>query len=680
MDHSLLPSQMAPTPLDFVLEPGLLFRAGPTVFRLSSIHDEIAILQHSVSLQERKILVPNLLAEFTRGQITLADSSHERRAIEGDLFEKDDEVRARLPLDGLTEAQIHHVLRLTRYITGLRSLGYRSLVPKNPTIQLDIDRLQRRLNDPEAAKAAWIYSWSLRLDQAGGDPRALIPRYTDRGGAKKPRIAPEIDQAIKDVLQRKQADTNASVRTYKVVQEVQSNLQIHYPNRPDLTVGTVNWSTVNRYIHEAFSAYDLCRRQYGKAFADNKFRDWYPRDKAESPLLVAETDDTDTCAFTIDEVSGLPCGRAYLTGVIDQCTQVLTGLELSHRPRSTWSAISAIVKAILPKDPMDPDFAESTSGCEFYGKPGVIVFDNALYNHAAEIELAATSIGIIPGWAKPKTPTEKAEQEGWNGRLKREFISTLPGYRGDKKLRDGLQAGMASANLGWREFKRVLTKWIYDDYSNTPLADGLTARQKWHLGMRHAKPRIPRDIWGYRLAPCLHKTLKFRPEGVLFCGLVYSASFLPAIRKRYGHNSEAYFRFNPGDLGEIYLQDPTTKAYVPIPCANPEYASGLSLYQHKLVCKMAREKKIRNPSIPQLLLCREELRVLTGQLRFSTKYRDRKRSTLTGEIPVLASTSTHTNRAAVETIVVTDLEDHILELEEVEMEEEDEGWTLAEIA
>lgn len=680
MDHSIPLGQMALTPLDFTLEPGLLFRAGATVFQLTSIHDDIAIVRHAVSMQERKVLVPNLLADFSKGKITLADSSHERRALQGDIFENDDEIRARLPLDGLTEAQMKQVLRLVRYIRGLRSLGYSSLVPKNPTIQLDIDRLQRRFNDPKPAKAAWIYQWSLRFDHASGDPRSLIPRFTDRGGSKKPRIASEIDQAIKNVLDRKKAETNAPVRPYKIVQEVESNLQIEYPNRPDLTIGSVCWSTVKRYIEDTFSPYELCRRHHGKAFADRKYRDWYPRDTAETPLLIWETDDTDTCIFTVDEISGLPSGRAFLTSVIDQCTQIVPGLEISHRPRSTWSAVSAIIKGILPKDPMDPDLAEIRSGCEFYGKPGVIVFDNALYNHATEIEQAAISIGFIPGWAKPKTPTEKAEQEGWNGRVKEKFMSTLPGYRGDKKLRDGLQAGMASANLGLQEFKQLLMKWIYDDYSSTPMADGLTPRQKWHLGMRNSKPRIPRDIWGYRLAPCLHKTLKFRPEGILFCGLIYSAPFLHALRKRYGHNADANFRFNPGNLKEIYLQDPKTKAYVPIPCTNPEYASGLSLYQHQLVLKMARENRIRNPSIPQLLLLREELRILTEQLRYSTKLRDRKRSVRTGTVPDNASTSTPVTSAASDAIVVTDLENRILELEEVEMEEEEEGWNLAEVA
>ncbi len=643
------------------------------------IHQSIATLQNTVSLEERVILSSRLLADFATGKVVLADEDDTRMALEGDVFDENDKlILARLPLGDLSEKQTQHVLRVLRYILSLRDLGYTCLSPKNPTIQLDIDRLQRRFNDRESVKASWIYKWSLPFDKSGGDPRAVIPNFPERGGKGGSRLAPEVETAIAHVLDRKKSDPNARVQTYKVQREIESVLQIEQPHRPDL-VFAVNWSTVDRRVKTEFSAYELCRRNRGKVFADKQYRDWYPREKAGFPLAVFETDDTDTMVFLIDERSGLPSGRGYLTGTIDQDTQVVPGLEISQKPRSVWSAISAIVKAILPKNPEDPDFAECKTECEFYGKPGVIIFDNTLYNHAKEIELAAASMGFIPGWAKPKTPTEKAEQEGWNGRVKRDFLSTLPGYRGDKKLRDGLSDGMASANIGLRPFKQLLMKWVYDEYSNTPLEDGQTPRQKWHVGMRYSKPRIPRDIFGYRLIPCLHKTLKFRPEGILFCGLTYSAPYLTALRRRYGHNADADFRFNPETLKEIYVHDPVMKAYIPVPCTNPEYADGLSLYQHKLICKMARENRVRNPSIPQLLLYREELRILTEKLRYSNKLKDRKRSAVTGIIPATDPAISKKVPESSKTMVVTDLEDHILKIEEVEMEDEDEGWNLAEI-
>jgi len=669
---------------DICIEPGLLLRNGPSVFRIEAIHGDLATLQHAVSLNDRRIIkLPTLLAQIAQGKVVPADDNDLHKAADHDQFVDDDkQILIQLPETELSQAQIDHVLTLMRYIRGLRQLGYEKLSPKNVLIPLDIQRLHKQFGNADARipKAAWIYDWSLKLDKAGGDPRALIPQFDKRGGKGHKKAAKEINKAINTVLDRRREDPTAKIRTFDVVNEVTAILQIEEPARPDLSI-SVNWSTIDRRIKEEFSAYELCKRNYGKAVADKNFRNWYPREQAEFPLAVWETDDTDSSVFTIDERSGLPSGRAHITAVIDQCTQVIPGLEMSEKPRSTWSAISALVNAILPSDTDSPEFAECKSGCEFYGKPGVIIFDNALYNHAKEIELSASSLGFIPGWAKPYTPTEKAYQEGWNGRIKREFLPNLAGFRGDKKLRDGLQEGMASATMGLLEFRQALFKWIYDVYSNQPLADGVTARQRWHMGLRWGKPRIPRDVWGHKLAPCLHKTLKLRPEGVLFCGLIYSAPFLTALRKKFGHNVEASFRYNPGNLGEIYVQDPITKAYAPVLCTDQTYAAGLTLYQHKLIRKLCTEQKIRNPSIPQMLLYREELRLLTEQLRYSNRLRDRKRADRTGDFPKTTDGSTQHKSAAQQAfIVVTELENTILRIEEVEMELDDDGWNLAETA
>ena len=669
-----------PTSRDFCLAQGLVLRAGPTVFRVTQIHEGVVTLEHLVSFERRVISQTRLLTEIAGGKILVAAPRDELRALEGDLFIEDDHKSiARLPIDELSDPQREHVLRVMRYIRGLRQLGYVKLVPTHPTIQLDLNRLQKKFGDLKSVKVRWLYKWSLKLDQANGDPRSIVPQYNRRGGSGGKRLDPLVEDAINRALKERKDDPTAKIRTHDLLKDSKAILEIEHPGRPDLTIG-VNWSTINRRVKETFTAYETCRRNQGKAVADKIYRGWYPREQAEFPLEVAEADDTDTCVFLVDEKCGLPSGRGFLTTIVDQNSLNCHGYELSHKPRSTWSAISSLINAILPKDRAHPDFAKSATGCEFYGKPGVIVFDNALWNHVIELEEAAHSIGIIPAWAKPKTPTEKAYQEGWFGRLKREFLPDLPGFRGDKKLREGLQEGLASANMGLLEFRQTFVKWTYDVYANTPQGkDGLTPRQRWHLGTRLAHPRLPVDINGLKLVPCLQKTKKLREGNILFCKLIYHSPFLHMLGRVYGHNADVRFRFNPGDLGEIFAFDPQLKIYIPIPAVNQEYARGLSLYQDQLIRKMAKEAKVSNPSVPQLLLFREQLRVLTHQLRYSTKLKDRKRAARTGEIESTDAADGKHKAPAQETIAVTELEDHILDIEEVEMDMEEDGWTLPNI-
>jgi hypothetical protein len=77
------------------------------------------------------------------------------------------------------------------------------------------------------------------------------------------------------------------------------------------------------------------------------------------------------------------------------------------------------------------------------------------------------------------------------------------------------------------------------------------------------------------------------------------------------------------------------------------------------------------------MLYREELRLLTEQLRFSNRLSDRKKAGRTGEVPANTEAKPTTPQV---TITVTELEDKVIDIEEVEMDLDDDGWNLAEAA
>lgn len=666
--------RVLPNPTDFCVDVGTILRSGADVFRIAELRDQVAILENCREISRKQISTPRLLGAIAGGQLVFATDDDAARSLAGDDFNEDGNIEIEeLSLDHLSEATKKHFKRAIRYIRELRKLGYTTLAPQNKLIQLELDRLRRDFKDPDPARASWVYKWSLELDRANGDVRALVPHFDKRGGPGGKRLDPVIESAIDRVIVATKNDRDLKIRTAKMVNDARSILQIEHPERTDLVMA-ISSSTMDRRIRDTFTQYEICVRNYGRPYALKKYRDWYPRDRAEFPLEVVETDDTDCHTFLIDEASGLPRGRGYLTGVADQHADTLHGWELSNQSRSKWSAISALVHATLPKDPNHPDFAECKTGCEFYGKPGIVVFDNALYNHCEEIELAAESMRIIPDWAKPRTPTEKATIEGWFGRMKSDFLPTLPGFRGRKSSRDDIKAGIASANMGWLQFRQALIKWTFDQYSIKPQESGWTPRQLWHAGMRFANPRLPRDIFGFKLHACLHHELRFRPEGIrLDRQLIFNCSGIDKLRKQYGHNAKAKFRYHPHDLGEIYVFDPALKVYIPVPSVNPEYTRGLSLFQHKLVLKMCKENGRKNPSIHDLLRLREQLRILTAQLRHSKKMKERTQAARTGDVPVTGKSHKPFKK---ETKVVTTLEDRIDDLDLIEMEEGDDGWLL----
>jgi putative transposase len=93
----------------------------------------------------------------------------------------------------------------------------------------------------------------------------------------------------------------------------------------------------------------------------------------------------------------------------------------------------------------------------------------------------------------------------------------------------------------------------------------------------------------------LRETRVLSHAGIRYEGLFYNSEEMEAIRKRDGAEIEVDIRVDRDDLGSIIVLAPRTKEPIRVKCLTPDYAGGLSLWQHK-VCK-AYAAKNRNESI-----------------------------------------------------------------------------------
>ncbi|MDD5249121.1 MAG: Mu transposase C-terminal domain-containing protein [Rhodocyclaceae bacterium] len=664
---------------DFAFERGQILRRGDTIFRIVEERGAFLVLEHSTTLERKVQDMSAVYLEYSKGLIVPSTMEEEQQAFHGVVStDPTDKVLDGIPIDMLSEAQRRHLRSVLKYISELRRLGYECLRP-TPLLRLDYERVRHQMRDAKPPLAdlalSTIYEWSLVLDKSGGDARAVVPMFQERGGRGKWRVPQVADAAIRKVFVQLRADTNAKIRACDVEDRVMHIvcMEVGQAQTPLVMPGR---STISRRIKTEFSAYELTRRNKGKALADKEFRTSFPRDRAEWPLEVLEFDDKDSRIFLIDEGTGLPYGRGFVTPGMDQYSRVPMGFSISELPRSAWSAICALTNAILPKDPSAPEYVLVRSPIEFAGKPGIALFDNATYNHVEEIDNAAREIDLTPAWAKPRTPTEKTVVENFNGIMDARFFSTLPGYAGHKSDRAGLVRGTASANMSKEQFEQLLLKWAYDDYCNAPGEEGYTPRQRWHEHTRMVKPRFPLDIYRLKIVPTLRHTVSLRPEGILFTGLIYQNDRLQKLRRTIGAKARVEFRYDPRDMSIVYVFDALARQLFVVPSANLEYTRGLTLYQHRLIRKMARLRRKTNPSIPELQETREELRILVEQSRGSTKKRERMMARRAGNVPGQPPTTDSSPPSS--PVEMTDLEAQVADIDDVEMEVGDEGWEVPE--
>ena len=660
----------------FTLEPGQRLQHGLTKFEIVRLVGDQVVMKNLETMEERFASTMSLYEQYNARQLAPAIDA-ELGATET-LLPYESSSFALFGTD-LTDAARRHAHSLFNYITELRKLGYKCL-RSTPLLEMDFARLKHRMRSENADLMDFslrtVYQWSLKLDKLQGDYRALIPNFADRGGmGAGKRLSPVVIEAARKVFADITADSKRKIQTFDVLLDVKTELGEVLP-ADQVNLVQPSWSTIDRMIKSEFSAFEICVRNKGLVNAKKQFRSYYPRDEARHALEVVEFDDKDSRTFLIDTFNDLPMGRAFVTSAVDQKSTRSLGLSTSHRHRSTASALAAFRAAMLPKGPIMKELGLDLNVSDPFGSPGIAIFDNALYFHAAALESAIhEASSSMCAWAKPRTPTEKSVVENFNGEMVEYLFSQLPGYGGAKDDKSQLTEGLSSATMSVQQFKAILFQWAFNTHPNKPREDGRTPAQVWNESMRHSRSRLPINLDQFDAYFSLSHEVRLRPEGVRFLGLTYQCDRLIHLRRRLGSSAKVQFKYPAEEtLARIFVRDPFDSRYFTVPSVQPEYTERTTIYQHRLIRKMARDRMLRNPSLPDLLKARSELQQLIRQTRSSRKRRERAWSN-----KALSDDHASVSREKANTVeTVSDLEYQVDQIDETVLDAIDEHWDIPE--
>ncbi|MFJ9535149.1 Mu transposase C-terminal domain-containing protein [Herbaspirillum sp. NPDC101396] len=663
---------------DFSFSPGQKFERDLTVFMIVERREAHCVIENFRSLEKKLIAMDQLYQMYLSQEIiplreAPADMHLSEIQIHENTFKKQQ-------IESQSSAAIKHGISVSYFIKALRALGHANLRP-TPLLALDYAKISDAVIKSEATlditipSLDTIYRWSRKLDAVDGDMRVVIPNFAKRGGPGRRRISTEAMNALENIWNRIRNDPESKIRFFEIEKDLKKQL-LSTGNQTHIFTMMPSRSTIERLTRREFGNYTICFRNHGARYAKKIFHSWFPRDRAQSPLEVVEFDDKDTRVFLIDDRSGLPYGRAFVTSGVDQYSAVPLGLSIGDKHRSTVSALDAFRRAILPKSLSDIEFAHLKNSPEFFGICSVAIFDNALYNHSKAIERATLeSSGSISAWATPDTGSEKSIVEDFNNRMSSGLFAETPGFIGTKRSLDGEQHALASANMSLQVFKQRLQKWAYEIYCNTPRDGGLTPRQIWHSEMRHVHQRLPSNLDQFDFIFTVEHSVRLRPSGLEFTGLCYQSQELIELQRSCGSKFKVTFRFHPNVLSRVFILDPRSKTYFIVNSTTPNYTNALTLSQHKLIRKMTRDRGLRNPAIIQLLDAREELRLLTSQAGMSKNRKDRRWANTIGPIPASGGSS---DEPIGEHEFVSELEYQINQISQIELGKLDDAWDFPE--
>lgn len=656
---------------------GQLLEAGGNRLRLDELSNGKALLRNIETNETKFISEFQLVTAILEGIVAIQGKprqSADGLAVSGAL-------QTNINLRQETKNAVDQMLHKRAWLEGLQSRGIDRLVDEPWVRAAKADLKRTDLKNVRDFSISTLAATQRQLAKVDGDWSQLIPRFSDRGGGGKPRIDSRAEDVIHQTIEQLLSKPGRVVKT-RVCQSVRVAIQsmnVGLTNNPIEIPGDM---TIARRIQQKIPAFEISLRNDGRSFAKKTFRsNSFARDVPDVPLLVSEYDDMDCEVFLIDQELSLPCGRAYLTHGVCQATAVPLGFDLSHESRSFDSAMGAICNSFLPKDMNLPEFQGCKHAWNGYGAQGTILLDNARYNFSKDMRQQADAIGLQIAGVRPYGPTEKREIEYFNHITKMDFCKDLPGYRGRKDDPDSVKTGLEAAIMGVDAFRNAYAFWVTDIYMNKSGNDGWTPRQRW---LKYYDTHSPAVRWSreeialLRLRPDLSD---FRDSGgIKRLNLIYDSDSFRKLKDLLGASAKVAIFTDRKDMTYIVAKNPITQQVFRVPCTTDhKYTRGLTEYQQILILKIARERGMKNPSLREMVESREELRLIVEQEARSSKMKRRQKAIRVGTVTQVDFSDTsiekvRTQHAKKQEIVITALEDSMLELEEVELDLADEAW------
>jgi putative transposase len=154
--------------------------------------------------------------------------------------------------------------------------------------------------------------------------------------------------------------------------------------------------------------------------------------------------------------------------------------------------------------------------------------------------------------------------------------------------------------------RKVVRMWIADVYHQQVHRSLQTTPAKmWTSSIRPEDIRLPDETTQLDVVMGRVESRTLTHKGIEFEGLFYNSPELIELQRKEGKKLTVEIRVNESDIGSIYVLSPkTSKAYT-VPALDRDYASGISLWQHKVIKNYQRQHFDKDDGVKRLVAGKE---------------------------------------------------------------------------
>ncbi|MBC3787755.1 helix-turn-helix domain-containing protein [Spirosoma utsteinense] len=445
----------------------------------------------------------------------------------------------------------------------------------------------RQLAQAYGVHHSTLYRHIKTYNQYGREERYLVEKV--RGGKGNKRTSPEVEKIIEQAIERiyLTREGNSKAAAYEEVRRLCHRNQIK---------AVPCYDTFRRRINSLADG-TVVRRREGEKRYRARFHvsngSVCDENDIPFPLHTAEIDSSPVDAILVDDYFRQPLGRPNLTLAIDVYSRMILGFHLSFDPVSADSVAQCIAHAVCPKERwLEQMGVEGQWPC--WGIPERFRVDNGNEFRNGAYQAACNNYDIRIDWRDHVE--DGAVIERLIGTSMRS-IHQVPGTTQSNVQQKGDYNSQQEATLTLKAFERWFTWWVIKYNNQVHAGIGMPPLIKYLHAFHppdgppiRSLPDYITDTLSVRLdfAPYQERTIQ--RKGVVMEHIWYYDPLFKWLR--HDHRDRKYvFRRLPGNVGSIWLRDPTTGEYVNINYANMNRPP-MSIWELRAAQKRLKDRQI----------------------------------------------------------------------------------------
>lgn len=472
----------------------------------------------------------------------------------------------------------------SEYVRQMRKRGITK--GQRARISAAIPSVAQQLKDEDPPATPTVMRWMREYLKSGGNPVILVSRHANRCTSR--RTSRAIMEVVRKTLARfyfvRDGCTLREAHD-KVLRKLKEAATDKASSEAPMSVSL---STVQRIARET-TPFDRDRARLGVATARAKWRFAKPGVYATRPVERVEMDHTILDLVAIHDQFGIPLGRPVITLLVCSYSGYILGFFISFEGETVGRVVQSIKVAVQPKDVITAGQGLSNPWYAM-GLWETLVLDNSLSFHSPHLRHVASDLCIDIEYCPVRMPWFKPVVERHLGELTRQ----LPAKGRPKKPGAGPDPidPYKTACITFSDLCFGVLQWVVDVHpfqiNERKMARPIDLFQE---GLSSCPaPTFMDDTSSLDVLAGLSTTVTIDHGGFVNKWIQYANDDLGTMRREVGAKFKAAVKYNPYNLGSVYVQHPRTGLWVAVGARDKEYAEGLTLTQHRLIRRAAGEK------------------------------------------------------------------------------------------